>query len=63
VLFVPQVIRTDRFPCPPLVTRPEMLYVAPDVPEKLTPVTLAPLTVTLRLAGVKVYPVLLGVTV
>jgi hypothetical protein len=53
-------------PPPPLVdTVPERLNVPPPVgvPVKFWPVTLAPLTVTLRLAGVKVYPVREGVTV
>ena len=47
-------------PLPP-VTVPEMVQVAVDV--KFTVETLAPLTVTARLTGMKLNPVLLGVTV
>ncbi len=48
----------------PDVTVPEMeKYAVPVLPLKFWPVTLAPLTVTAVLPGVKVYPVLAGVTV
>ena len=45
------------------LTVPEMLHVGMGVAVKLTAVTLAPLTVTGRLVGVNVKPVLDGVTV
>jgi hypothetical protein len=52
-------------PLPPAVgvIVPEMLKVAAGVAVKLIPVTFAPLTVAFWLAGLKVYPVWLGVIV
>jgi hypothetical protein len=50
-------------PAPPEMV-PEIVYVAVlAVAVKVTPATLAPLTVTLLLVGVIAYPVLLAVTV
>ena len=54
----PLRVTVAPFPPAPLMV-PERVYVTVL---KLTPVTL-PLTVTFWLAGVKVYPLLLGVTV
>jgi hypothetical protein len=49
-------------PAPPVIV-PEMLYVATAVAVKFTPVTLELFTVTDALEGLKISPVLLGVTV
>ena len=61
-LEVPLSVTVAELPPLPLID-PEMLKVGVTAEVKSIPVTLAPLTVTLRLAGVKVIPVLVGVTV
>ncbi len=60
----PSVTVTPERAVLPDLTAPEMeKYAVPVLPLKFWPVTLAPLTVIVVLLGVKVYPVLAGVTV
>ncbi|MBK9967964.1 MAG: hypothetical protein IPP07_25050 [Holophagales bacterium] len=59
---VPEVSTDDQ----PVLSKPSVKRVVPVVPQdavKVTPVTLAEATVTDRVAGVKVQPLLEGVTV
>jgi hypothetical protein len=64
-LAVPLNVTVAPFPPAVGVIVPEMLYVGLTcwVAVKLTPVTVAPLTVTFWLVGLNVYPVRLGVSV
>jgi hypothetical protein len=47
------IVTPDNAPPPLAVTVPERVYVAAAVAVKFWPVTLAPLTVTFRLVGLK----------
>ena len=62
VVVPPLKVTVAELPPLPLID-PETLKIGVTADVKLTPVTFAPLTVTLWLAGVKVMPVFDGVTV
>jgi hypothetical protein len=62
-LAVPLNVSVAPLPLAAGLTVPEMLHVGMGVAVKLTAVTLAPLTVTGALVGLKVKPVFDGVTV